>query len=106
MRGADPDGVPPPIASPVYGPPVKRSVTIAGHQTAISLEPLFWAALRAAAAADGLPVNALIARIDVERMAADDPPSPRGHCPPDCILTVRISRACGHIPAKCEIDSH
>jgi predicted DNA-binding ribbon-helix-helix protein len=75
MRGADPDGVPPPIASPVYGPPVKRSVTIAGHQTAISLEPLFWAALRAAAAADGLPVNALIARIDVERMAADDPPN-------------------------------
>ncbi|WP_336970102.1 ribbon-helix-helix domain-containing protein [Sphingobium aromaticiconvertens] len=74
MRGADPDGVPP-TSAPVYGPPVKRSVTIAGHQTAISLEPLFWSALREAAAADGLPVNALIARIDVERIAIDDPPN-------------------------------
>jgi predicted DNA-binding ribbon-helix-helix protein len=76
MRDADPEGVPPPLPLPqVYGPPVKRSVTIAGHQTAISLEPLFWEALRAAAVARGLPVNALIARIDVERMAADDPPN-------------------------------
>ena len=74
MRDADPVGVPP-TSAPVYGPPVKRSVTIAGHQTAISLEPLFWAALREAAAESGLPVNALIARIDVERMAVDDPPN-------------------------------
>jgi len=61
-------------ASP-FAPPVKRSVTIAGHQTAISLEPIFWAALRAAAVREGLPVNALIARIDVARMAAADPPN-------------------------------
>ncbi len=46
-------------------PPVKRSVTIAGHPTSISLEPVFW----------GLPVNALVARIDVERMEAADPPN-------------------------------
>eukprot|EP01035_Chromulina_nebulosa_P036037 gene36037-48494_t len=44
--------------------PVKRSVTIAGHQTSISLEPLFWQALEAAAAARALPLNALIAEID------------------------------------------
>ena len=56
-------------------PPVKRSVTIAGHPTSISLEPLFWAALEAAAAQRGLPVNALVARIDVERMEAADPPN-------------------------------
>lgn len=55
--------------------PVKRSVTIAGHQTSISLEPLFWDALRDAATARSLPVNALIARIDVERIAVDDPPN-------------------------------
>ncbi|WP_242124376.1 ribbon-helix-helix domain-containing protein [Sphingobium sp. Sx8-8] len=61
-------------ASP-FAPPVKRSVTIAGHQTAISLEPVFWDALRVAAAAEGLPVNALIARIDVARMTAADPPN-------------------------------
>jgi predicted DNA-binding ribbon-helix-helix protein len=50
------------------GTPTKRSVTIAGHETSISLEPLFWQALEQAASDDGLPVNALIARIDVERL--------------------------------------
>jgi predicted DNA-binding ribbon-helix-helix protein len=50
------------------GTPTKRSVTIAGHETSISLEPLFWQALEQAASDDNLPVNALIARIDVERL--------------------------------------
>lgn len=63
-----------PAASP-FAPPVKRSVTIAGHQTAISLEPLFWDALRSAALRADLPINALIARIDVARMAVADPPN-------------------------------
>nr|WP_087573299.1 ribbon-helix-helix domain-containing protein [Sphingomonas sp. CDS-1] len=63
------------LAGSPFAPPVKRSVTIAGHQTAISLEPIFWQALRAVAAREGLPVNALIARIDVARMAAADPPN-------------------------------
>ena len=55
--------------------PVKRSVTIAGHETSISLEPIFWEALKRAADHEALPVNALIARIDVERIEADDPPN-------------------------------
>lgn len=50
------------------GSPTKRSVTIAGHETSISLEPMFWQALEHAAQDEGLPVNALIARIDVERL--------------------------------------
>ena len=50
------------------GKPSKRSVTIAGHETSISLEPIFWQALERAAAAESLPVNALIARIDVHRL--------------------------------------
>ena len=50
------------------GPPTKRSVTIAGHETSISLEPIFWQALERAAVAEQLPINALIARIDVERL--------------------------------------
>jgi predicted DNA-binding ribbon-helix-helix protein len=50
------------------GPPTKRSVTIAGHETSISLEPMFWRALERAARDEDLPVNALIARIDVERL--------------------------------------
>lgn len=58
----------------IFHPPVKRSITIAGHQTSISLEPLFWNLLKAAAEKRGLPLNALVARIDVERIAAVEPP--------------------------------
>ena len=57
-----------------YHPPVKRSVQIAGHKTSISLEPLFWDMLRQTASAEGLPVNALVARIDAERIQAETPP--------------------------------
>ena len=57
-----------------YHPPVKRSVEIAGHKTSISLEPLFWELLKRAAAREGLPLNALVARIDAERIAAPTPP--------------------------------
>ena len=53
-----------------FGLPRKRSVTIAGHETSVSLEPVFWDALEAAAVAEALPLNALIARIDVERLDA------------------------------------
>ena len=65
------------IAAPPGGfhGPVKRSVTIAGHQTSISLEPLFWHALETAAAARALPLNALIAEIDAIRITVADPPN-------------------------------
>ena len=58
-----------------FGVPVKRSVTIAGHETSIGLEPMFWDALEAAAAEAALPLNALIARIDAERLRSDPPPN-------------------------------
>ncbi|MFM5906430.1 MAG: ribbon-helix-helix domain-containing protein [Novosphingobium sp.] len=61
-----------------YHPPVKRSIEIAGHKTSISLEPLFWDWLRHMAEAEGVPVNALVARIDVERIAAETPPGLAG----------------------------
>ncbi len=61
-----------------YHPPLKRSIEIAGHKTSISLEPLFWELLRQAAMAEGLPINALVARIDVERIAAPTPPGLAG----------------------------
>ena len=54
---------------------MKRSVTIAGHETSVGLEPMFWDALEAAAAAESLPLNALIARIDVERLDSVPPPN-------------------------------
>ena len=60
---------------PPYAPPVKRSITIAGHETALTLEPVFWDALRAAAAEATLPLNALVARIDAERLNAPVPPN-------------------------------
>ncbi|MFN4038652.1 MAG: ribbon-helix-helix domain-containing protein [Erythrobacter sp.] len=59
---------------PPFHPPVKRSVEIAGHRTSISLEPLFWDMLRAAAAREGVPINALVARIDAERIKSPTPP--------------------------------
>lgn len=60
--------------SSLYHPPVKRSVEIAGHKTSISLEPVFWDMLKAAAVREGVPVNALVARIDAERLEAQTPP--------------------------------
>jgi predicted DNA-binding ribbon-helix-helix protein len=57
-----------------YHPPVKCSVEIAGHKTSISLEPVFWDLLKQAAFQQGVPVNALAARIDAERIEAQTPP--------------------------------
>jgi predicted DNA-binding ribbon-helix-helix protein len=58
-----------------YAPPKKRSVLIAGHQTSISLEPMFWRALEAAARERNCPINALVAEIDADRLEADQPPN-------------------------------
>lgn len=57
----------------LYHPPVKRSVEIAGHKTSISLEPYFWELLREAAAFEGIPVNAIVARVDEARIASPTP---------------------------------
>jgi predicted DNA-binding ribbon-helix-helix protein len=65
------------VAAPPNGfhGPVKRSITIAGHPTSISLEPVFWAALEAAATVRALPLSALVAEIDARRIVAADPPN-------------------------------
>jgi len=65
------------IAPPAEGfvGPVKRSITIAGHATSISLEPVFWTALEEAAVAHALPLSALVAEIDALRIGAEDPPN-------------------------------
>lgn len=64
--------------SDLYHPPIKRSVEIAGHKTSVSLEPLFWDLLCRAASEEGVPLNALVARIDCERIAAAAPPGLAG----------------------------
>ncbi|MEM7692903.1 MAG: ribbon-helix-helix domain-containing protein [Pseudomonadota bacterium] len=47
----------------------KRSLTLAGHATSVALEPLFWRALEAWAAREGMSVPHLIATIDAGRTA-------------------------------------
>lgn len=49
------------------GRPVKRSLTLRGHRTSVSLEDAFWSAFRDIAAARGETLNGLAARIDAER---------------------------------------
>ena len=46
---------------------VKRSVSIAGHRTSISLEEPFWQILREIAERETISIQALIGRIDAER---------------------------------------
>lgn len=48
----------------------KRSMRIAGHRTSIALEPEFWQALSAIAAARGLTLPRLLAEIDNTRVKA------------------------------------
>lgn len=47
--------------------PLKRSFSVRGHRTSVSLEAPFWEALRDAAIRGGVSVAALVARIDAER---------------------------------------
>ena len=49
------------------GRPVKRSLTLRGHRTSVSLEDAFWRAFRDIAAKDGKPINQLAAEIDASR---------------------------------------
>lgn len=46
---------------------VKRSVTISGHRTSISLERPFWDVLKELACAEKTSVNELVRRIDTAR---------------------------------------
>lgn len=70
------DKPPVPVAGHAGGlrpdPPRKRSLTLQGHRTSVSLEDAFWRRLVALAARRGRSVNALVAEID----AARDPTVP------------------------------
>jgi predicted DNA-binding ribbon-helix-helix protein len=52
-------------------PLVKRSVSLAGHRTSVSLEPEFWAEIDRAVCADAISLAGLIASIDETR--GDEP---------------------------------
>ena len=47
--------------------PVKRSLTLRGHRTSVSLEDDFWHAFREIAEEKSLAINELAAQIDSER---------------------------------------
>ena len=47
--------------------PVKRSLTLKGHRTSVSLEDAFWREFQTMAAQDGKAINALAAEIDADR---------------------------------------
>lgn len=47
----------------------KRSVSIAGHRTSVSLEAPFWEALQALAGKRGISLAALVVEIDAAREA-------------------------------------
>ena len=57
----------PAVRSPAPTRPVKRSFTLSGHRTSISLEAAFWDALRDAASAEGVSLAVLVGRIDRQR---------------------------------------
>jgi predicted DNA-binding ribbon-helix-helix protein len=50
--------------------PVKRSFSLDGHRTSISLEAEFWQALKNAATEDRVPLANLVATIDKNRGSA------------------------------------
>lgn len=58
-----------PAPPPPSDGPLKRSLTLRGHRTSVSLEEPFWRELRHAAEAEGLSLNALAQRIDEGRGA-------------------------------------
>lgn len=54
-------------SDPTPSAPAKRSVTIGGHRTSVSLEDAFWQELKRIARRNNVTVSALIARIDRRR---------------------------------------
>jgi predicted DNA-binding ribbon-helix-helix protein len=53
----------------------KHSVAIAGHRTSVTLEAIFWRALKSIARARGRPLSELVAEIDRKRGEMDPPPN-------------------------------
>ncbi len=55
------------MTDPGNGKPRKRSLTIAGHRTSISLEAEFWDALKAIAVTRGRTLPGLVSEVDAAR---------------------------------------
>ncbi len=68
----------------------KRSVSLSGHPTSLALEPEFWAALQAMAAADAVSLAVVIGRIDKGRQD-----SPLASACRTAALTWALDKAAG-----------
>jgi len=55
------------MSDPSSPRPVKRSLTLSGHRTSVTLEAPFWEEFRRLADLEGASINALASRIDAER---------------------------------------
>jgi predicted DNA-binding ribbon-helix-helix protein len=53
--------------------PAKRSVMIAGHATSLSIETVFWRALKTAAQEEAVSLSELVTRIDAGRVELPEP---------------------------------
>ena len=71
----------------------KHSLVIAGHRTSVSLEAVFWSALRDLAAEKGVSIAALAAEIDSARGEANLSSALRVH-----VLQVFMEKAAGPNP--------
>jgi len=50
-----------------FGRPVKRSISVAGHRTSLSMEPRYWLALKNLARREGLSIAKVVAKVDSRR---------------------------------------
>ncbi len=69
---------------------VKRSISIAGHRTSVSLEEPFWTGLKEIACRRKVSIRDLVAEIDAERRGANLSSAIRIHVLED----ARTARAC------------
>ena len=59
----------------IFEPAKKRSITIAGHPTSIRIESLFWDELMRVSRESDLPISALVAQIDAQRVTQNPAPN-------------------------------
>lgn len=48
----------------------KRSITLAGHRTSVTLEDIFWEALKEISEENKMPLSKLVEKIDIERTSS------------------------------------
>tara|TARA_Y100000588_G_C13594722_1_gene644403 strand:- start:20 stop:268 length:249 start_codon:yes stop_codon:yes gene_type:complete len=49
----------------------KYSITLSGHRTSLTLEPVFWSVLKSIAAKRNVPLNTVIGEIDAQNTSGN-----------------------------------